>query len=38
MPRDHNSGILIKKVGLGVRLTIKRESGKDRRRSPRPTA
>jgi putative transposase len=24
MPRDLNSGILIKKVGLGVRLTIKR--------------
>ncbi len=35
MPRDLNSGILIKKVGLGVRLTIKRESGKSRRRSPR---
>lgn len=36
MPRDINSGILIKKVGLGVRLTIKRESGKStsRRRSP----
>jgi putative transposase len=36
MPRDVNSGILIKKVGLGVRLTIKRESGKSksRRRSP----
>ena len=34
MPRDLNSGILIKKVGLGVRLTIKRESGKSRRRSP----
>jgi putative transposase len=33
MPRDLNSGILIKKVGLGVRLTIKRESGKSRRRS-----
>ena len=26
--RDHNSGILIKKVGLGVRLTIKREGRK----------
>jgi putative transposase len=35
MPRDLNSGILIKKVGLGVRLTIKRESGKSQRRSPR---
>jgi putative transposase len=33
MPRDLNSGILIKKVGLGVRLTIKRESEKSRRRS-----
>ncbi|MEQ8752289.1 MAG: transposase [Coleofasciculus sp. G1-WW12-02] len=33
MPRDINSGILIKKVGLGVRLTRKRESGKSRRRS-----
>ncbi len=33
MPRDLNSGILIKKVGLGVRLTIKRESGLSRRRS-----
>ncbi len=31
MPRDLNSGILIKKVGLGVRLTIKRESRKGRR-------
>lgn len=38
MPRDFNSGILIKKVGLGVRLTIKRESGKSRRRSPRCTS
>lgn len=38
MPRDVNSGILIKKVGLGHRLTIKRESGATRRRSPRPTA
>jgi putative transposase len=38
MPRDLNSGILIKKVGLGVRLTIKRESGKSRRRSPRCTS
>lgn len=28
MPRDVNSGMLIKKVGLGVRLTIKRESRK----------
>ena len=28
MPRDVNSGILIKKVGLGVRLTIKREGRK----------
>lgn len=37
MPRDLNSGILIKKVGLGVVLTIKRESGKSRRRSPRCT-
>ncbi len=37
MPRDLNSGILIKKVGLGVVLTIKRESGKSRRRSPRST-
>ncbi len=34
MPRDLNSGILIKKVGLGFRLTIKRESRKGRR-SPR---
>lgn len=34
MPRDLNSGILIKKVGLGVVLTQKRESGKFRRRSP----
>jgi putative transposase len=31
LPRDINSGILIKKVGLGVRLTIKRESRKGRR-------
>jgi putative transposase len=38
MPRDVNSGILIKKVGLGVRLTIKRESGSTWRRSPRRTA
>ncbi|AFY67399.1 transposase IS891/IS1136/IS1341 family [Geitlerinema sp. PCC 7407] len=38
MPRDVNSGILIKKVGLGIRLTIKRESGATRRRSPRRTA
>jgi putative transposase len=38
MPRDLNSGILIKKVGLGVRLTRKRESGRSRRRSPRCTA
>lgn len=38
MPRDVNSGVLIKKVGLGVRLTIKRESGGTRRRSPRCTA
>jgi putative transposase len=28
MPRDLNSGILIKKVGLGVRLTLKREDRK----------
>lgn len=35
MPRDLNSGILIKKVGLGVRLTLKRESGTSRRRSLR---
>ncbi len=28
MPRDLNSGILIKKVGLGVSLTIKREGRK----------
>lgn len=28
MPRDVNSGILIKKVGLGIRLTIKREGRK----------
>jgi len=35
MPRDLNSGMLIKKVGLGVRLTQKRESGKSRRRSLR---
>ena len=28
MPRDVNSGMLIKKVGLGVRLTIKREGRK----------
>lgn len=38
MPRDVNSGMLIKKVGLGVRLTIKRESGATRRRSPRCAA
>ena len=38
LQRDHNSGLLIKKVGLGVSLTIKRESGKSRRRSPRRTA
>lgn len=31
LPRDLNSGILIKKVGLGVSLTIKRESRKGRR-------
>lgn len=37
MPRDVNSGLLIKKVGLGVRLTIKRES-LNGRRSPRRTA
>ncbi|WP_144053720.1 RNA-guided endonuclease InsQ/TnpB family protein [Baaleninema simplex] len=37
MPRDVNSGLLIKKVGLGVRLTIKRES-RNGRRSPRRTA
>jgi putative transposase len=35
MPRDLNSGILLKKVGLGVVLTQKRESGKSRRRSLR---
>ncbi|WP_198941080.1 zinc ribbon domain-containing protein [Scytonema sp. HK-05] len=34
MPRDLNSGILIKKVGLGVRLTIKRESRKSREEKP----
>lgn len=34
MPRDLNSGILIKKVGLGVSLTIKRES---RKREEKPT-
>ena len=28
LPRDLNSAVLIKKVGLGVRLTIKRESRK----------
>lgn len=28
MQRDINSGMLIKKVGLGVRLTIKREGRK----------
>jgi|GEM_PF-6480575 putative transposase len=28
MPRDVNSGVLIKKVGLGHRLTIKREGRK----------
>lgn len=37
MPRDVNSGILIKKVGLGVCLTIKRKS-RNGRRSPRRTA
>ena len=37
MSRDVNSGVLIKKVGLGVRLTIKRES-RYGRRSPRCTA
>jgi putative transposase len=34
MPRDLNSGILIKKVGLGVCLTIKRESRKSREEKP----
>lgn len=34
MHRDLNSGILIKKVGLGVRLTIKRES---RKKEEKPT-
>ncbi len=38
MPRDVNSAILIQKVGLGHRLTIKRESGATRRRSPHLTA
>jgi len=38
MPRDVNSGVLIKKVGLGHRLTIKRESGAARGRSPPRTA
>ncbi|MEO0538547.1 MAG: transposase [Cyanobacteria bacterium P01_A01_bin.123] len=38
MPRDVNSGVLIKKVGLGIRLTIKREPGETRRRSPHRTA
>ena len=38
MPRDVDSGVLIQKVGLGHRLTIKRESGATRRRSPRRTA
>ena len=38
MPRDINSGILIKKVGLGVRLTLKRESSKKKRRSQRSVA
>ena len=38
MPRDVNSGVLIKKVGLGVRLTQKRESGATRRRSSCRTA
>ena len=28
MPRDVNSGMLIKKVGLGRRLTIKRKGRK----------
>ena len=37
MPRDENSGILIKKVGLGHRLTLKCES-RSGRRSPRCTA
>ncbi|AFY84853.1 RNA-guided endonuclease InsQ/TnpB family protein [Oscillatoria acuminata] len=37
MPRDVNSGMLIKKVGLGVRLTIKRES-LNGRRSPHRNA
>ena len=31
LPRDFNSAVLIKKVGLGVRLTIKRESRHGRR-------
>ena len=39
MPRDINSGILIKKVGLGVRLTIKRKSSDNKkRRSQRSVA
>ena len=38
MPRDLNSGILIKKVGLGVSLTIKRSKRTSSERSPRCTA
>lgn len=39
MPRDINSGILIKKVGLGVRLTQKRKSSNNKkRRSQRSVA
>ncbi|MGF1481641.1 MAG: RNA-guided endonuclease InsQ/TnpB family protein [Cyanophyceae cyanobacterium] len=37
LPRDLNSAVLIQKVGLGVRLTIKRES-RQGRRSQRCTA
>lgn len=35
LDRDTNSAILIKKVGLGVSLTIKRSRGKASKRSPR---
>lgn len=37
LPRDVNSGMLIKKVGLGVRLTIKRESRKAGEARAHPT-
>jgi putative transposase len=38
MPRDTNSGILIKKVGLGIASLKKARPGSARKRSPRCTA